>query len=155
MSGDIRLFQQADFSFDVEVEANDLGVDEGMQTAVAISLFTDARVTEDELPPEERSRRGWWGDLFPDAPGDQIGSKLWLLARQKRTVEVLRQAEEYCNEALQWMIDDGVAESVDTSASYDPPSGAMLLAISIQQPGLAQAATFRFKTKWATEAERN
>jgi hypothetical protein len=31
MSGDIRLFQQADFSFDVEVEANDLGVDEGMR----------------------------------------------------------------------------------------------------------------------------
>lgn len=154
MSGDIGLFQQADDSLDLVVASNDLKVDEGLQTAILISLFTDARANDDEVPAEDTSRRGWWGDLFQAAPGDQVGSKLWLLKREKRTLETLNRAEEYSKEALQWMIDDGVAAAVDTSAAWDP-SGAMLLTILITKPGESQAATFRFKTKWGAEAERS
>lgn len=152
-AGDIALVQQDDFSYDLEIENNDLVGDDGLQTAVVISLFTDARCNEDELPAEDSSRRGWWGDMFPTADGDQIGSKLWLLKREKRTRDVLNRAEEYCNEALAWMLEDGIAESVVTAASYDP-SGTMLLAVSIQRPD-ANEKTFRFKVKWDAEANRS
>jgi phage gp46-like protein len=154
MSGDIGLFSLADGTLDVQVASNDLSVDEGLQTAVLISLNTDARANDDEVLAEDSSRRGWWGDVFPSEPGDQIGCKLWLIKREKRSLETLNRAEEYSKEALQWMIDDGVAESVDTSASWDP-SGAMLLEISITKPGESQAAPFRFKMKWGAEADRS
>jgi phage gp46-like protein len=90
--------------------------------------------------------------LFPEVQGDQIGSKLWLLKREKRTLETLNRAEEYAVEALQWMIEDGVADSVEASASWNT-DGAMQLEIMLTMPSGKQ--NFRFKLKWATEAERN
>ena len=66
---------------DLVIENDDLKIDEGLETAVLISLYTDARVSDEELPAEEAQKRGWWGDIYPDIPNDQIGSKLWLKAR--------------------------------------------------------------------------
>lgn len=154
MTGDIGLFIQGDSvkTVDLVVDANDLKTDDGLQTAVIVSLFTDARADEDEIPAEDRSARGWWGDLFPEVAGDRIGSKLWLLKREKRTVETLNRAEEYASEALQWMIDDGVAESLDVTASWDP-NGAMQLQILITKP--KDTLNFRFKLKWGVEAEES
>lgn len=150
MSGDIGLFIQLDNTVDVEVDSEDLKVDEGLKTAVLVSLFSDRQVDADELPEEDTSRRGWWADLFPEFPNDRIGSRLWLLKREKRVLETLNRAEEYAVEALQWMIEDGVADSVDASASWDS-SGALLLLILIRKP--KDTLNFRFKLKWGVEAE--
>ena len=54
----------------------DLQGDDGLMTAVIISLFTDARAHDDDPLPDERvgvssDRRGWWGDCLPDAQGEQ------------------------------------------------------------------------------------
>lgn len=150
--GDIGLFLQPDNSIDLVVEGNDLKIDAGLQTAVLISLFTDARADVDEAPAEDSSRRGWWGDVFPSVDGDQTGSKLWLLKREKRTVETLNRAEDYCLEALQWMLDDGVAASIEVTPSWDPDTGALLLLVLITMPDESRQ-TFRFKKKWDVEAE--
>jgi phage gp46-like protein len=97
---------------------NDLEMDDGIGTAVLISLFTDRRANDDdELPDEQGSKRGWVGDLIdPVVTGDQIGSRLWLLERSKITQETLNLAEEYAQEALEWLIDDGVAQTVTVTA---------------------------------------
>ena len=65
---------------DICVVGADLQAEAGLDTAILISLFTDARVREDELPPGHTWRRGWWGDDVEDEP-DITGSKLWLLRR--------------------------------------------------------------------------
>lgn len=148
--GDIGLFVQADSAIDLVVQANDLLVDGGLSTSVILSLFTDRQVDLDEIPFGETSRRGWWGDLFTDLPGDLIGSRLWLLKREKRTVETLSRAEEYALEALQWMLDDGVADLIEPTASYDL-NGALQLQILITKP--KETLNFRFKTKWGVVAE--
>jgi phage gp46-like protein len=156
MSGDIALIFNADANgipVDALVSKNDLVTENGLQTSVIISLFTDRRVTEDDLPPEETSFRGWWGDLFQDEPGDLIGSRLWLLAREKRSVETLNRAVEYSEEALQWMVEDGVAESVSADAIYDQ-NGFMILSISIVKSG-ATNLSYRFRLKWDAEAARS
>lgn len=79
--------------------------------AVVISLFTwrhaDASDVIDGI-----ERYGWWGDSFPSFPGDRIGSKLWLLAREVMTGDVLARAEQYAKDALAWMVDDQVASAV-------------------------------------------
>jgi len=98
--------------------------DDGLETAVSISLFTDARVDGD---------RGWWADKFADISGDVIGSKLWTLGRAKVTTETLRKAEDYAREALQWMIRDGVVKSISVRAeAYG--GKALLLYLTAEKP---------------------
>lgn len=95
----------------------DIQGDDGLQTAVLVSLFTDRRAAPDELPAGETDRRGWWGDqLSPD--DDEIGSKLWFLDRRKQDAELPSEASAWSREALQWMLDDEVAREVETSAAW-------------------------------------
>ena|SRR5690348_11728614 len=101
-----------DGQFDFQLSDNDFMKDEGLETAIIISLFTDRRVRPEELPVEETDRRGYWADAIND-DGDLIGSKLWLLKREKITSEVLVKARQYCEEALQWLVDDNIADRVD------------------------------------------
>lgn len=145
-------FQKKDQVFDLVLEKNDLAMDDGLQTAVALSLFTDRRVTEEELPAGETDKRGWWGDLFSDIAGDLTGSRLWLLKREKQTEEVRRRALEYAKEALQWMIEDGVAQGVEVTAEWIG-TGFLGLGVTIQRP--QGKLTFSYKINWSAEAERN
>lgn len=97
--------------------ADDGGIEEGheLETAVLISLFTDRRVSETEVPPGT-SRAGWWGDAYADEEGDEIGSRLWLLRRGLDVPDAPVRAAEYSREALRWLVDDGVASEVDATA---------------------------------------
>ena len=88
-----------------------------VESAALISLFTDARVAEEELPEGEADARGFWGDAM--SRGRATGSRLWLLAREKATSEVLRLHEDYAREALAWLTDSGVAKSVTVRGGYD------------------------------------
>ena len=58
-----------------------LAEDDGLQTAVVLSLFLDARARPDD--GAEGHRRGWVGVAF--TPEDRVGSRLWLLKREKHT----------------------------------------------------------------------
>jgi phage gp46-like protein len=95
-----------------------LAADRDLETAVILSLFTDAAARDDDRPPDGTDdRRGWWGNW--QAPERlEIGSRLWLLSRETSTDDVRRRAEEYAAEALQWLLDDGVAARVDVGAAW-------------------------------------
>lgn len=140
---DIKLVIK-DRCFELNLKNGDLEADDGLETAVAISLFTDKRVTTEEVPAGETSKRGWFGDLFPEVDQDKIGSKLWLLQRSKRTTETLRKFEDYCREALQWLIEDGVSGSINVEASYDT-NGHLSCLIDISKP---KGRTSRFSLLW-------
>lgn len=101
---------------DLSLLNGDLEREEGLETAVLISLYTDARASEDDNPDDPNDLRGWVGDLLPER-NDTIGSKLWLLDRSKATQDNANKAKEYAKQALQWMIDDGVASAIDVSSS--------------------------------------
>lgn len=153
MSKDIEITQSAiTFEFDVSLSVDDLATDEGLRTAVILSLFSDRRVDTEELPIEEKSRRGWWGDLFAEITGDQIGSRLWLLAREKRTTETRNKAEDYAAEALQWMLDDGIASDISVSADFDS-NGALAIQVLITKPN-GDAVPFKFESNWQVEGGR-
>lgn len=144
---DIRLGLFEGLTFGLTIENGDFQKDEGLETAVAISLFSDRRVTDEELPHLAESKRGWWGDMFSDIDKDLIGSKIWTLARSKRTVEVLRRTEDYAKQALQWMIEDGIASNVTAAASFegDVSQGKWKLEVGITRP---TGREFKYNILW-------
>ena len=58
------------------------------------------------------------------------GSRLWELARSKETAETLRRAEDAANDALSWMLADGLARSISVMA-YSPAREGLGLVIKI------------------------
>lgn len=89
--------------------------DQPLIRAVLISLFTWRRANADD-PLPGLDRFGWWGDNFASEANDRIGSRLWLLAREKMQQTTANRAKEYAEEALEWLINDGVAARVDVEA---------------------------------------
>lgn len=136
--------------FDLAVSSGDLESEEGLQTAIIISLFTDKRVTKDESLGG--GQRGWWGDALAEIVGDRIGSKLWLLEREKQTQETLTRAREYALESLQWLIDDEVASKLDVTASYQG-IGKMLLEVDVTKPN-GEKLNYTFDSAWQTEGAK-
>lgn len=145
---DIRtVFIDFDRGADLALEQFALAADDGLETAVILSLFTDARASDDDpLPFGESDRRGWWADAFPSVDRDRIGSRLWLLRREKQTQDTLNRAREYAEEALAWLIADGVARSVEVE-SFIVRNGVLGLSVVIQRPD-ASIARFRYETLW-------
>ena len=139
---------------DLEVAGDDLSTDEGLETAVIVSLFTDRRASkDDELPAGETDRRGWWGDGLAAEEGDRTGSLLWLLHREKQLARVAAKAEAYARDSLQWLLDDAVAESVTVTGSI-PRSGWLDLAVAIKRPGEYQAASYKYHYNWQAQEVR-
>lgn len=113
---DLAIFYR-DNRFDLGIESGDLATEQGLRSAVIVSLFTDRRAAaDDELPAGDGDRRGWWADAWPEIDGDLIGSRLWLLRRSKQIADVPSKAQEYAEEALAWMIDDGIATAIAVEA---------------------------------------
>jgi phage gp46-like protein len=126
--------------YDLTMENGDFVADYSLKNAVVISLFCDQRVNSDELPEGETSRRGWFGDMLADSEGDAIGSRLWLLAREKVTDETATRARGYAEESLAWMIEDGIADTVKVEAETD--GSALLLSVEISKGG--KVTSFQF-----------
>lgn len=84
-----------------------------LATAVYLSLFLDAPAGPDDDVPADASRGGFWFDGFA-GDDDVTGSRLWLLRRAKATKDAARRAKEAADEALAWLIRDGLASRVET-----------------------------------------
>lgn len=132
---------------DLAIEGGDLVLEEGLQTAAVISLFSDRRARlDDVLPADDGDRRGWVGDAWPRVEGDQIGSRLWLLNREKDIPETLRRAREYARESLVWLIEDGIGASLDVQASV-PMRGVLRLELTVNRRD-GSTLNHQFDTLW-------
>jgi phage gp46-like protein len=142
---------------DYAIANGDLVADNGLATAVLISLFSDRlAASDDAIPDGTDNRRGWWGDLPVDGAtpasqaSDFIGCRWWLLARAKDTTETLNAAGTYGREALQWMIDDGVAQEVDVFCEFHEV-GTLAARVDISRLGPnGRAVDHRFDLVWSS-----
>lgn len=147
---DAKIFW-SDWGGDLSLAAGDLVLDDTLETAVVLSLFLDARARDDDtLPNGGTDRRGWWADtVAPVAEGDRLGSRLWLLSREKTLPEVLRRAHDYTTEALAWLTEDGLARSVEVQATMPRP-GLLGLAVRIMLPdGSEKSFTYKMEIPYA------
>ncbi len=152
---DAALFFDLDaFDFDISIASGAIVEEFGLESAILLSIFTDRRAADDdELPggsgPGFADRRGWWGDTYPDVEGDRIGSRLWLLGREKATSETLARGKEFVREALLWLVEDGVASRVDVEAEWLVRTADKVATFraTIQRPD-APEISFRFQYAW-------
>lgn len=150
---------------DLLVSGDDLLADEGLESACALSLYCERLADEsDILPDGETDRRGWWGDQFSPTPNDTTGSKLWMLWRAPRTQATLQAARRYCEQSLQWLVDDGVAARIAVETSFDSIANlahssdttdyALVIAVAVTKPD-GTTENFRFAYQWQQQAEKH
>lgn len=148
MSDIKSVFIDMEHGADYALDALGLEQDDGLDTAVILSLFTDARAGDDDVLPHGQSdRRGWWADAYPATTGDRIGSRLWLLRASKQLQSSLTTAKQYAEEALAWMVDDGVAKRVEVE-TFIPRDEVMGMIVRIHKPDGA-VSSFRFEQLWS------
>jgi phage gp46-like protein len=144
---DIELGFSVEFlDGDAGMVDGDLVADNSLRTAVLLSLFTDARASDEELDRfGAEDPRGWALDSLGEVESDAYGSKLWLLRRESQTAAVLNQAIEYARSALAWLVEDGIASEVLVAGEY-PRHGLIGLQIDIVR---ARETRERFAFVWA------
>lgn len=106
----------------------------GLETAIYLSLFTDARAQPgDELLSGPNvfgsDRRGWWASKFLDDSGE-LGSRLWLLYGSKLTAQTRQRARDYALEALRWLKESGIARDIEVSTSV-PTRGCLEIQVTV------------------------
>lgn len=91
--------------------------DIGFETVVFSSLLLNRRASlNDQLPPSytinngdlEPDRQGWVGDAI-DLTGRIVGSKMWLLDQELVIEETRSRVDQYINECLAHLVEDGYA----------------------------------------------
>lgn len=112
----------------------DLKSDESLKSAIIISLFTDKR---------HEGERGTWFDSYED---DELGSKLWLLDREKRISEIPLRANEYARDSLQWLINDGIVKSIKVD-SFLEGQNLLQIPIEVTKPD-GKKTSFKFDLVW-------
>lgn len=145
---DIKLSLNEDtLEFDISIHG-DVDTGDELTSAVIISSFTWGRPKPDDNIPKDSPIYGYWADKIDTSDPHELGSRLYLLAREKITPETLRKAEDYEKEALQWMIDDKVVTSIDVSVernSDNPKRVDMLVTLTRDQ---GQETSLRFSDLW-------
>ena len=136
---DIRTAWNADRLFADWLLANagagpGLDDERDLETAVVISLFSDRlAAADDRLPDESGDRRGWWADT--GAEEGLLGSRLWLISQEKQTEETRRRAEDYAREALNWLLEDRVAQRLEVTGAWLEPGFLSLRVIVYRADG--------------------
>lgn len=120
--------------YDISIDSDgDLVKEDGFDTNLIMSMFCERRASGDEVPVVQY-RRGWWGNTV-NLDGHEDGSKLWLLDQVRLTTGTVNLSSQYCQEGLQWLIDDGILKdiSVSSSPTYTGNSPGIALTITLTQ----------------------
>lgn len=146
---DIRtVFIDMEHGADIALEQFALAADDGLETAVILSLFSDARARDDDvLPLGQTDRRGWWADAWPTVAGDRFGSRLWLLRASKQLQQSLNAARDFAEEALAWLVEDGVATRVEVE-TFIPRDEVLGMIVRIFRPD-GTVTPIRFESLWS------
>ena len=145
---DIAMIPEEMGDADIAIVNNDLLIDDGFDTAVYISLFTNMRDMDSDNP----DNRGYWGDALDlsSIAVPPLGSLLWKYSRAVVTSDVINSIKTACSDALRWMIDDGIAGSVNVTAS-ETGNNSYVFGISITRPDNT-GTSYQYKLNWNAQA---
>jgi len=104
---DVALNADAGY-YDISFTDGDLTKLQGFDTAIYISIFTDARASETQIEQPER-RRGWIGNL---GNAIEIGSLNWLYEQARLINATANGLADTTRTCLKWLVDFEYATSV-------------------------------------------
>lgn len=114
---DIKFTKNKDGIYDFNITPEgDFETDSTIENPINASLFTNARADASEVPIA-KDRSGWWGNELYETIGHQFGSKLHLLKQRRFNEETKNIVIDYIRNGLQWLIDDGIVNNIDVSAT--------------------------------------
>lgn len=130
--GDVRLKISEDGGI-ITVWGGQPDMDQGFETAVNISLFTET---------------GWWGNSLAN-PGEEIGSDFINQLSQPLTNQARLNIIEAAKNALAWITSSGIAFSVTVNATI-PEVGQLALYIEIKESEEVKHI-FRYNINWQAQ----
>jgi phage gp46-like protein len=131
---DIKAFKNDLNQFTFEIENGDFVEEDGFDTAIYLSLLTDARAPENRAPIPEK-RRGWLGNLVSPVEGRDLGSLLWLTDQSRLIPNTLNESINWFQLALNHFVEDGLAKSVVVTGDIIPKLGIELKAVITSASG--------------------
>ena len=129
---DIKMIETPDGTFDITFTDGDITADEGFETAIMASLFTDARASESQVGSPEQ-RRGWLGNTLSTVPGREVGGLMYLAEQRRLTQDTVNENVDFAQKSLAWMTEDRLAQRIDVSGELIPKKG-VRLTIAITTP---------------------
>ena len=142
---DIALYRREDGNFDLCYDDGDLLMGKSLENSVLVSIGSDAREAGKKFKNVLQDD-GWWGESTFE--GDQWGSKLHELFKKRFDSNLILLANQYVEESLRWLVDDGVADSVSSNSSKD--SKALYISITVSKGG--QTENYRYEFLWSEVA---
>lgn len=131
----VMRYSNADQSADIVKDANgNTKTDGGLITAIEDSLLTNAPAKPGDPVPPDAPREGWWGDAYAEVPGDVRGSRLWIIQMLADNAETEALARTYAEEALEWLVTDGVSDRVEVLLDR-PGDGSIWITVDVYKPG--------------------
>lgn len=134
-----------------------LRAEAALHTATLLCLFTDARAAaDDDLPTDDGDRRGWWGDSIrlDGEPETALGSKLWLLERVALSEDTRRRAQDYAEDALATLADQGAVARTVVETEINQAAGHLMILVSHYSHDGRTAYEQRFGVLWQ-QSRRN
>lgn len=135
---DIKLtYDNLEQICDWSLSQGDLETGDDLESSVFISLFTDRQAENTWV--ETTDKQGWWSN--PD-----LGSRLWQLNYIPVTDDdsYTARAKNFCDEALQWLLDDNIAQSVDCTCTLQNRKTLIIKIVITRQNNL----TLNYEYAW-------
>jgi len=95
-----------------------------------MSLFCERRATASQVPEPAR-RRGWIGNAQGDIQDFEIGSLLWLYYQSRLSSAVANGVESAAVECLKWLLDDDLANRIESETDFRGVSVDLILTIHV------------------------
>lgn len=122
MAKDIEVRPDQEGRFKLRIENGDFASDQGFETSLWVSLFSDARATESQISNPQQ-RRGWMGNLASPVENRELGSLLFLAEQSRLNQNALNQNIDFAQKSLQPLVEDNQAKSVNVSGQIVPKQG--------------------------------
>ena len=111
--------------YDIQIYFDgDIKTKDSFDAYIIVALLSDARADESEVPRPEL-RRGWI--VNEHTPDFELGSKVWLYEQRRLTRATINGLQDVAQDALQSMVDEGLAVSIRSVEAVVTTTGVSLV----------------------------
>ena len=138
------LLQKTDSeSYDLVFDGNDLVMGDAVESAIAVSLGSEKR-SSDKFSKNLGSH-GWWAENTFD--GSVFGSEIYKVFSHKIESSTMLLLKQYAEDALKWLVDDGVVDSIDVDVVAESV-GAALTVVIVRN---GEKSSYRYDFLWSND----